>query len=344
MERLGMRSRPTSITLMSLLLLISFRAIPLGSQAADTNPPPKNLPTQSRLLLVVGAPGEETYQPLFREWGERWVKAAAKADIAVLPIGLDPTTATNSLQQLRDALNSEPKEGLGDLWIVLIGHGTFNGKEAKFNLTGYDVSSQELSDWLKPFRRRLAVINCTSASGPFLKALSGEGRSILVATKNGAEQNFARYGDYISAAIADPEADLDKDGQVSLLEAHLTAAKRTADFYQLEQRMATEHPLIDDNGDGLGTPADWFRGVRAIKKAKDGAEPDGLRANQICLIPNDAEKALPALLRQQRDQIELKVARLREIKSTLSEEDYYSRLEGLLLELSRLYAAKSVIP
>lgn len=323
--------------LLTLLALLQLNALLLRS--AEPQPSSGAPKSQSRLLVILGAPGEESYQTLFKEWGDRWVAAAKRAEVPVVAIGFDPATSTNSLQQLRDALNTEPKDGWGDLWIVLIGHGTFNGKEAKFNLTGYDVSAQELADWLKPFHRRLAVINCTSASGPFLKALSGEGRSILVATKNGAEQNFARYGDYISAAIADPEADLDKDGQVSLLEAHLTAAKRTADFYQLEQRMATEHPLIDDNGDGLGTPADWFRGVRAVKKAKDGAEPDGLRANQLCLLPNDSERALPPVLRQQRDQIELKIARLRDTKPSMSEDDYYSSLEPLLLELSRLYAS-----
>jgi hypothetical protein len=327
----------TRILLPILLGLSLMRgALPAAESAATGAGPGR-----SRLLVVLGAPGEEAYQTLFKEWGDRWLDAAKKAELSAVPIGFDPATATNSIQHLRDALNSEPKEGWGDLWIVLIGHGTFNGKEAKFNLTGYDVTAQELAEWLKPFRRRLAVINCTSASGPFLKALSGEGRSILTATKNGAEQNYARYGDFISAAIADPEADLDKDGQTSLLEAHLTAAKRTADFYQLEQRMATEHPLLDDNGDGLGTPADWFRGVRAVKKAKDGAEPDGLRANQLCLVPNLTERALPPALRQQRDQIELKIARLRETKATMSEDDYYSSLEPLLLDLARLYASST---
>ena len=101
----------------------------------------------------------------------------------------------------------------------------------------------------------------------------------------------------MAGAINDPVADLDKDGQVSLLEAFLTAASRVREFYRAEARLATEHPLIDDTGDKLGSPADWFRGVRATTRAKDGAAADGLRAHQWHLVPSDRERALPADLR-----------------------------------------------
>ena len=104
---------------------------------------------------------------------------------------------------------------------MLIGHGTFDGREAKFNLRGPDVTDVELADWLLPFKRPVVVINCASASGPFINRLSGANRVVVTATKSGNEINFARFGQYIAEAIADPRADLDKDGQVSLLEAFL---------------------------------------------------------------------------------------------------------------------------
>src|SRR5256885_2838954 len=91
-------------------------------------------------------------------------------------------------------------------------------------------SSSDLADWLKPFRRPLVVINCASASAPFLKTLSGTNRVIITATRSGNELNFTRFGQYFAKALADPESDLDKDGQVSLLEAFLTASRRVADF------------------------------------------------------------------------------------------------------------------
>ena len=159
------------------------------------------------------------------------------------------------------------------MWLVLIGHGTFDGKEARFNLRGPDVSADELALWLKPFRRPLAVIDTASCSAPFLNLLSATNRVIITATRSGNEQNFTRFGQYLAQALTDPEANLDKDGQVSLLEAFLTASHQAAEFYKLQGRLVTEHALLDDNGDGLGTPADWFRGLRAIKRPKRQRRP-----------------------------------------------------------------------
>jgi hypothetical protein len=148
----------------------------------------------------------------------------------------------------------------------------------------------------------------------------------------------------MSAAIAgtddktdNKKIDLDKDGQTSLLEAYLAASASVAEFYKQESRLATEHALLDDNGDGLGTPADWFRGYRAVRTAKDGAQPDGLRANQFVLIRHGSEAAMPAAVRERRDKLEREVAALRQIKTTLAEDDYYDRLEPLMAELGRLY-------
>ena len=140
-----------------------------------------------------------------------------------------------------------------------------------------------------------------------------------------------------SDLIGSPDADLDKDGQTSLLEAYLLAASRVTEFYETEGRLATEHPLLDDNGDGLGTPPDWFRGVRAVKKAKDGATVDGLRAHQFVLVRSEQERKLSPAVRAKRDEIELAIGKLRERKSELPEPEYYQKLEPLLLDLARLY-------
>jgi hypothetical protein len=183
-------------------------------------------------------------------------------------------------------------------------------------------------------------VDCAAASGPFLKALSGPRRVVITATRSGGEENFAHFGEFLAGAVADPAADLDKDGQTSLLEAFLAAGRRTAEFYEKEGRLATEHALLDDNGDGLGTQADWFRGIRAVKKAADGAALDGLRAHQFHLVRNEAEQKLPPAVRARRDELEMAVAKLRDTKSTMSEDDYYAKLEPLLLEIARLYEGK----
>ncbi|HXG48418.1 MAG TPA: hypothetical protein VNO52_12390, partial [Methylomirabilota bacterium] len=157
--------------------------------------------------------------------------------------------------------------------------------------------------------------------------------------RSGAEVNFARFGGYLAGTIGALEADLDKDGQVSLLEAYLLAARRTADFYESEGRLATEHSLLDDNGDGLGTPPDWFRGIRAVKKARDGASLDGVRAHQFHLIRSEAESKLPAAVRARRDELELQILSLRARKPELDEAKYYEQLEALLVEVARLTEA-----
>ena len=283
----------------------------------------------AEVLIIVGAPGEEEYGKLFDEWAQLWKAAAPKATV------IDGTT--NDFDLVRTNLAQQATNNTEELWLVFIGHGTFDGKEPKFNLRGPDLSATDLANWLKPFGRPIAIVNCASASGAFVTKLSAPNRIVITATRSGNEQNFARFGAYISKAIGDAKADLDKDGQTSLLEAYLIASRQVAEFYKTEGRLATEHSLLDDNGDGLGTPADWFRGIRAIKRARDGAALDGLRAHQFHLVRSHAEQKLAPETRAQRDALELKVARLRENKTGLPEEEYYRQLEPLLLELARLY-------
>lgn len=311
----------------------------LIATARAGNAAPDSVSDRRTVILVVGAPGEPEFGSNFVQQVTLWEKACAQADCHQLTLGLDTSRPTNDHDYLQQILTREPKEGRGELWLVLIGHGTFDGKEAKFNLRGPDVSAGELAQWLQPVHRPLVVIDTASCSAPFLAKLSATNRVIITATRSGAEQNFARFGQHLAEAITDPRADLDKDGQVSLLEAFLAASRRVGEYYTTEGRLATEHALLDDNGDGLGTPADWFRGVRAIKKAKDGAVVDGLLAQQFILVPSEAERRLTPEQRARRDALERAVLALREKKTQMAEDDYYRRLEALLLELAQSGAA-----
>jgi hypothetical protein len=285
------------------------------------------------VLIVVGAPGEEEFGEMFDEWANQWKEACGKAELKATWVAGTP----NDFELVRSNLVQEAANERDEFWLIFIGHGTFDGKEPKFNLRGPDLSATELADWLKSFRRPVAIVNCASASGAFLAKLSAPNRIVITATRSGHEQNFARFGGFISKAVGDRKADVDKDGQTSLLEAYLTASRQVAEFYKTEGRLATEHSLLDDNGDGLGTPADWFRGIRAVKRARDGAALDGLRAHQFHLVRSDSEQKMAPELRTKRDAIELQIARLRDNKIGLPEDEYYRQLEPLLLELARLY-------
>ena len=310
-------------------------AVAAAAAAAPARGEPADRPT---LIVVVGAEGSAEYAPEFARSADRWADAARTASAHLIQIGRDANPASPDKERLKSTLAEESNEPPArPLWLILIGHGTYDRREAKFNLRGPDVSDQELAGWLAGCKRPLAVINCASASAPFLNRLSGANRIVITATQSGNEIQYTRFGDRMSAAVADPAADLDKDGQTSLLEAYLAASHNVQAFYKNEGRLATEHALLDDNGDALGTPADFFQGTRATRSAKDGAPLDGTRAHQWHLVKSAAERAIPAEVRANRDDLELRIEALRAKKQTLPESDYYAQLEGLLLQLARVY-------
>lgn len=306
----------------------------LAATLRASGPAPADRPM---VIVVVGAGGEAEYGSAFEKWADRWAAAAREASAEIMEIGRAAPSTENDKQRLQSALAEASKDASRPLWLVLIGHGTHDGREAKFNLRGPDFSDVELAQWLAACKRPLAVINCSSASAPFLKRLSGPNRVVITATRSGSENNFARFGDYLSASVVDPGADLDKDGQTSLLEAFIAASHRVGEFYEQDARLPTEHALLEDNGDGLGIPADWFQGTRATKSARDGAPLDGPRAHQWHLRLSEAERALSPQFRAKRDALELEIEALRAKKAALGEADYYARLEKLLLQLARLY-------
>jgi hypothetical protein len=289
------------------------------------------------VIAVVGAEGAEEFGGTFRESAEKLKAACEKGEAEYVAIGLE-NGKTDAAEVLKKRIEAEAAKEAGELWIVLIGHGTFDGREAKFNVAGPDFTDKELAEWLKDFKRPLSIVNTASSSAPFLAALSGPDRVVISATKSANEIFYTRFGEFFTEGIGGIEAaDLDNDRQVSLLEAFLYAADRVNMFYENEGRLATEHALIDDNGDKLGTRADWFEGVIASRVAKENAEPDGERAHQRVLVPNELEARMPLEIRQHRDELELQVKSLLRKKAEMEADAYYAKLEKLLLEIAKIY-------
>lgn len=313
------------------LLFIAFNAALLWL------PAPARADDKPKLIVVVGAEGTPEFGEQFRAWAQRWQKAAETAQTPCQVIGVEEVGEKPDRDVLAAALQSHAGESKEPLWLVLIGHGTFDGKTARYNLRGPDITPVDLQGWLKAVERPLAIIDCTSCSGPFLAELSAGNRAIITATKTGHEYNFARFGDYLSQSIADPAADLDKDEQTSLLEGFLAASAKLREFYKSEGRLETESPLLDDNGDRLGTPAAWYQGLRPTKAAKSGAALDGPFASRLVLARSAREAELSPELREQRDALEQQLSSLRSKKTMLSEDDYLAELKTILVAIAKLY-------
>ena len=245
------------------------------------------------VVVIAGLAGQEEYSSVFKESIENWKSACKSAEVPCRVIG--SVSSPDSGDEVKKEVQKRLSEKLDEeLWVVMIGHGTFNGREAKFNIAGDDFTAKEFGKWCEARTGELVVVNTSSSSSPYLQACSGENRTVITATKSANEIYYTRFGSYFSKAITgQKESDLDNDDQVSLLEAYIYAANQVADFFAREGRLATEHSLLDDNGDTLGTRAEWFEGTTAVKVAKEGAEPDGLRAMQQVLVKNELERSFP---------------------------------------------------
>jgi hypothetical protein len=279
------------------------------------------------VLIVIGAPGEEEYAERFEKQVTTWKAACEKSGIGVSVIGKDEQDA----EALEAALKKAAAKPTGQFWLVLIGHGTFDNREVKFNLRGPDVTARQLATWCQPIQRELIFIDGGSSSAGFLQPLSGKNRIIVTGTKSADEIYYTRFGEFFAPAIAgDLAADLDQDKQVSILEAFRHASKLAAEFYEKEERISTEHALIEDNGDGVGTRSEVF-----AKEAKD--IKDGARAGQVALVLSEEELKLMDAQRAKRDEVERKLEALKAKRAELKEDEYYRQLEILLRELSAVY-------
>lgn len=297
-----------------------------------------------KLLIILGAAGESHYQEVFDETAQKWRDLAEKAGSPITLIGVDDRAETDSqasdkerIQQWIAQMTADPPQ---TAWIVYIGHGSFDGIESKLNLRGPDLSSIELREELETYDGPLVFVHGGSASVPFLTELSGPNRIIISATKSGFEANYARFGELFTSALASSESDLDLDGEVSLLEAFITASRRVETFYLERGRLATEHALLDDNGDGKGITFESFDGLRP-RNSDDEEPPDGARAKRTTLLPSPATLALTDAQLQRRDALEEQLDELRTRKDKLSETVYLKELEKIFLQLAELYLPQS---
>ena len=202
-------------------------------------------------VTISGLGGEPDYDQRFKMWAQHIDSSLKKAGGDSNVITLEAPTR----DQIRTRLNNIAREAKAtDAFVLmLIGHGTFDGTEYKFNLPGPDLTGAEIGAMLDriPATRQL-VVNMTSASGGSMDVLRKPGRIVITATKNGSEKNATVFARYWADALRDPAADVDKNESVSALEAFRFAARKTGEFFDTEKRLATEHAVLEDTGKGEG--------------------------------------------------------------------------------------------
>ncbi|MCS6953391.1 MAG: hypothetical protein RMK57_02835 [Bryobacterales bacterium] len=284
-------------------------------------------------LTVAGLGGEPDYEQRFAGWAKaiETTLRASRAEARLETLTGAAATRENLKAALqRFARDCGPRD---DLVVMLIGHGSFDGFEYKFNVPGPDVTAEELAALLDkvPAQRQL-VVNMTSASGASLAPLSRPGRIVITATKSGTEKNATVFARYWAEALRDPAADTDKNEAISALEAFRYAQRKTAEFYEAQKRIATEHALLDDSGRGEGvrTPsAEDAQGrlAASFTLLRFGAAQEAAR---------DPEKRK---LLARKEQLEQEIDRLKYQKPAMPLEEYRRQLTALLVELARTQEA-----
>jgi hypothetical protein len=289
----------------------------------------------THLAVIVGLAGEPEHGELFDRWAGTLVEAAGKLGVQnVIYLAEKPGTdakrvtgrsTKEEVVKAFDRLSAAAEDDV--VFVVLIGHGTFDGKVAKFNLPGPDLTPADFEPLLKKLRSRHVVfVNTASASGPFIEALSGPGRTIVTATRTGAERFATLFGGFFVDALAGTDADADRNRRVSVLEAFLYAKREVATAYEREGIMSTEHALLNDSGgEAIQTPAaDGKQGKVAAVLALGSAS-----AND----PLPADPKLRALYLERRD-LERRIEALKLMKGSMPADRYSGELEKLATDLA----------
>ncbi len=306
----------------------------------------------THLVVIVGVGGDDEHRDRFHEWAVTLVDAAAnefglpseRIDYLGEKVERDPERidARSSRENIEQTLARVARDAAANdtVMIVLIGHGTSSAEGPKFNVQGRDPTAFDFGVLLEGFpSQRIVFVHTGTASGEFVAALSGPRRTIVTATKTGRERNDTMFGGYfVEAFNGNDDADLDKDGRVSMLEAYTYARRQVAQLYENDGLLLTEHALLDDNGDGEGS------------YEPNPAEADGAIARTLFLAPRRGEAAARSAevagsaelqaLYAERVALEARIDVLRASKATMDEAQYEQQLETLMIALAR--AARTI--
>jgi Peptidase C13 family len=290
--------------------------------------PSRALAQDSHLIVIAGVGGSEEHTAKFNKWAGAVVDAAKKRGVAeanIIYLGerteLDPermklrSTRENVVKAISDT--AARAKANDEVFILLIGHGSFDGRTAAFNLPGPDLTAEEYKPLLEKLRlQRVVFVNTASSSGAFLSVLAGPGRTIVTATKTGGERNETRFAEFFIEAMSGDAADRDRNGRVSVQEAFDYAKNKVVAAYEQDGNLLSEHATLDDGAEGKLASTQFLAPQRSRTTEMANADP-----------------ALRALV-EQRDALERQIAELKLKKESIDAARYDEQLEKLLTELA----------
>jgi hypothetical protein len=275
---------------------------------------------QTHLLVITGVPGDEEHATKFQKWATSFIEAAKKQDAvpeAAITLLADKQATKAGVEKAFADLAARVKPS-DAVFILLIGHGSFNGSQAAFNLSGPDLTVDEWSKLLARLpAQRVAFVNTSSSSGAFLPAIAAPGRVVITATKTGGERNETQFPEFFVAAYSDTGADRDRNGHVSAAEAFEYAKTKVVQAFQQKGLLLTEHAVLDDGGEGRLASALFLGTGRA----------------EGTLTVDRSDPAIKKLA-DEKDAIDQQITALKLKKNAMDESQYEAQLEKLLTELA----------
>jgi len=320
--------------LLGILGVVTGLAVPAEAQPAS--PPPPAAGRDGRWAVVVsGASGGPDYAAQLAGW-RKAIAAALVSRFGFQPSQIvqlvdetaresgTPATADNVRKAFATLKGQTSKDDL--VLVVLLGHGTFDGEQAKFNLVGPDLTAADWSVMLTTVPGRMVVVNTTEASAPFVEALATRGRVVITATETAAQRYATVFPDYFAKSLADATSDLDKNGRTSVWELFAAASGGVARHYSERAQLTTERAILSDTGERTGVQA-------------TATGPQGTMARGLYLDRDAAsESADPAVreLIDRRRALEGDADALIQRKPASDPAAWSAEFERLMIELARV--------
>lgn len=298
-------------------------------------------------VILCGSGGEPEFEANFYNWGTRLKEAVVnrlevpESDVFLLTEAQEGDTeslATTSIESIQSVLEivQEQSTSDDDVYVYFIGHGSYYNSIPRFHIPGTDLTAEQFSGLIEGIEsKRMVIVNGASSSAAFINILSGPNRIICTATKSATEHNATEFMGFLVEALEDGSADRDRDERISLYEVCQQAAELTDAWYIGSGYISTEHALIDDNGDGLGTRLTWdmvagFDPTDPKNEGRDGA------LAQVCYLKNYSFPAgtPQAWIDEYLEALD-EVSALKKQKPELEPALYYVELERLFVKAAR---------